>query len=86
VLFAALYSGLRLILDLIELRGREAGALQAEVLVSQRQLEEVLGEYVRHYNQERPHRSRDLRPAGKSLAALGPWCCQIPIAAGWPHQ
>jgi len=37
------------------------------LIVSQRQLEEVLGEYVRHYNQERPHRSRDLRPpAGPS--------------------
>jgi hypothetical protein len=32
VLFAALYSGLRLIVDLIELRGREASAVQGEVL------------------------------------------------------
>jgi len=38
VLFAALFSSLRLILDLIELRGREASALQAEVLVLRQQV------------------------------------------------
>ena len=37
MLFAALFSSLRLILDLIELRGREASALQAEVLVLRQQ-------------------------------------------------
>ncbi|HEY6748603.1 MAG TPA: transposase, partial [Mycobacteriales bacterium] len=29
---------------------------------SRRHLERVLDEYVRHYNDERPHRSLDLRP------------------------
>ena len=35
------------------------------LIVSQRHLEKVLAEDVRHYNRERPHRSRDVRaPAG----------------------
>ncbi len=38
MLFAALFSSLRLILDLIEHRGREASALQAEVLVLRQQV------------------------------------------------
>ncbi len=38
MLFAALFSGLRLILDLIDLRGQEASALQAEVLVLRQQV------------------------------------------------
>jgi putative transposase len=41
------------------------------LIVSQRQLEEVLGEYVRHYNQERPHRSRDLRPPAGASRPVG---------------
>jgi len=32
------------------------------LIVNQRHLEVVLGEYCLHYNQERPHRSRSLRP------------------------
>ena len=32
------------------------------LIVSQRHLEAVLGEYCAHYNDERPHRSCDLRP------------------------
>ena len=38
MLFAALFSSLRLILDLIELRGREASALKTEVLVLRQQV------------------------------------------------
>ena len=32
------------------------------LIVNQRHLEAVLGEYCEHYNHERPHRSRSLRP------------------------
>ena len=32
------------------------------LIVNQRHLEAILREYCRHYNQERPHRSRELRP------------------------
>src|SRR6266568_5093183 len=32
------------------------------LIVNQRHLEAVLSEYCLHYNQERPHRSRSLRP------------------------
>ena len=46
MLFAALFSSLRLILDLIELQGREASALQAEVLVLRQQVK-VLGRHVK---------------------------------------
>ena len=31
-------------------------------ILSQRHLDTVLAEYVRHYNGRRPHRSRELRP------------------------
>lgn len=36
--------------------------LDRMLILNQRHLEAVLGEYCRHYNQERPHRSRRLRP------------------------
>jgi hypothetical protein len=32
------------------------------LVVNQRHLEAILREYCMHYNQERPHRSRELRP------------------------
>jgi transposase InsO family protein len=32
------------------------------LILSQRHLDTVLAEYVRHYNGRRPHRSRELRP------------------------
>lgn len=32
------------------------------LVVNQRHLETILREYCAHYNQERPHRSRELRP------------------------
>jgi putative transposase len=32
------------------------------LVVNQRHLGAILREYCTHYNQERPHRSRDLRP------------------------
>jgi hypothetical protein len=31
------------------------------LILGERQLEQVLGEYVRHYNSARPHRSLELR-------------------------
>src|SRR6266700_1277849 len=36
--------------------------LDRMLVVNQRHLEAILGEYCTHYNQERPHRSRELRP------------------------
>jgi len=36
--------------------------LDRMLVVNQRQLEAILREYCMHYNQERPHRSRELRP------------------------
>ncbi len=36
--------------------------LDRMLVVSLRHLEAILREYCTHYNQERPHRSRDLRP------------------------
>ncbi|MCF6427211.1 MULTISPECIES: transposase [Amycolatopsis] len=32
------------------------------LILSQRHLDVVLAEYVRHFNRRRPHRSRELRP------------------------
>ena len=32
------------------------------LIVNERHLEAILGEYCLHYNVERPHRSRNLRP------------------------
>jgi hypothetical protein len=37
----------------------------------QRHLERVLNEYVRHYNDERPHRSLALRPPRSVEVGLG---------------
>jgi hypothetical protein len=38
------------------------------LIVGQKHLEAVLGEYVEHYNTERPHQSRGLEPpAGPKL-------------------
>jgi transposase InsO family protein len=34
------------------------------LIVNQRHLETVIDEYCLHYNDERPHRSRNLRPPG----------------------
>jgi putative transposase len=36
--------------------------LDRMLVVNQRHLEAILREYCMHYNQERPHRSRELRP------------------------
>jgi putative transposase len=36
------------------------------LIVNQRHLEAVLDEYCLHYNHERPHRSRNLRPPASS--------------------
>jgi len=36
--------------------------LDRVLVVNQRHLEAILHEYCTHYNQERPHRSRELRP------------------------
>ncbi|MHB8590187.1 MAG: integrase core domain-containing protein [Candidatus Dormibacteraceae bacterium] len=60
--------------------------LDRMLVVNQRHLEAILCEYCMHYNQERPHRSRELRPP----AARGD-----PVVAGtrgvlrrvlWPDQ
>src|SRR6266567_8394283 len=37
-------------------------SLDRMLILNQRHLEALLGEYCRHYNQERPHRSLGLRP------------------------
>ena len=41
------------------------------LIVSKRHLEVVLAEYVRHYNQERPHRSCKLRPPAGACTPVG---------------
>jgi len=40
------------------------------LIVSQRHLEAVLGEYCAHCNDERPHRSCGLRPNGDASARI----------------
>jgi len=40
------------------------------LIVSQRHLEEVLGEYCAHYNDERPQRSCGLRPPASPSAPI----------------
>ncbi|HEY8921882.1 MAG TPA: integrase core domain-containing protein [Candidatus Limnocylindria bacterium] len=46
------------------------------LVVNQRHLETVIDEYCLHYNDERPHRSRDLRPPtsrGDGMRVAGGW-------------
>src|SRR6266542_1085590 len=47
------------------------GSLDWMLIVSKRHLEVVLAEYVRHYNQERPHRSCKLRPPAGACKPVG---------------
>jgi putative transposase len=56
---------------------RWVGTVRAECLdwtliLGRRHLERVLGAYIGHYNQARPHRGLDLRtPTGRALPAVG---------------
>lgn len=43
------------------IRSEGARVILTPLIVNQRHLEAVLGEYCLHYNDERPHRSRNLR-------------------------
>ena len=47
------------------------------LIVNQRHLEAVLREYCRHYNSERPHRSRNLRPPASRGDPIAPSDGQI---------
>ena len=47
------------------------------LIVNQRHLESVLREYCLHYNDERPHRSRDLRPPASSGDPIVPLCGHV---------
>ena len=48
---------------------------------NERQLHQVLTEYLRHYNTARPHRALDLQPpaAPRTLAAVGPAASRLPM-------
>jgi putative transposase len=43
------------------------------LIVNQRHLEAVLREYCSHYNDERPHRSRNLRPPASRGDPIAAW-------------
>ena len=63
---------------------RWVGSLRAEVtnhllLVGRRHLERVLADYVAHYNEDRPHRSLQLRPPERRAA---PPPCRPPTITG----
>jgi hypothetical protein len=47
-----------------------------------RHLERVLGEYVRHYNGQRPHRGLELRPPSSSDIESTPTPSVVAVAAG----
>lgn len=42
------------------------------LITGPRHLRSVLGEYVAHYNQHRPHRARDLRPQDCDAITMAP--------------
>jgi putative transposase len=42
------------------------------LILGERHLRAVLGEYLAHYNQHRPHRSRDLRPTDHDDSSTAP--------------
>ena len=47
--------------------------LDRTIIWNERQLRVLLGDYVAHYNEHRPHRSLGQRaPAGEDIAAMGP--------------
>jgi putative transposase len=57
------------------------------LIVGQRHLSRVVGEYVTHYNTERPHRSRDLMPpAGAEPAVRGGRVVNRPRLGGLMHE
>jgi hypothetical protein len=63
MLLTLVYSLLRVLLDILLVRGRSEADLQAEVLLLRGA---SLEEYVEHYNLGQPHRSLGLRaPLGK---------------------
>jgi transposase InsO family protein len=57
------------------------------LMVGQRHLSRVLGEYVTHYNTERPHRSRGLMPlSGAEPAVRGGPVVSRPRLGGLTHE
>jgi len=48
---------------------------------NERQLHQVLTEYLRHYNTARPHRALDLQPpaAAPTLTVVGPSASRLPV-------
>jgi len=57
------------------------------LIVGQRHLTRVLGEYVTHYNTERPHRSRGLMPlSGAEPAVRGGPVVSRPRLGGLTHE
>jgi len=57
------------------------------LIVGQRHLSRVVGEYVTHYNMERPHRSRDLMPpTGAEPAGRGSRIVSRPRLGGLTHE
>ena len=47
------------------------------LILNQRHLEAVIHEYCLHYNDERPHRSRNLRPPASRGDPIPPACGHI---------
>jgi transposase InsO family protein len=63
---------------------RWVGSVRCECLdrlliLRRRQLEHILRVYVKHYNRQRPHRARDLKPPDTSLACLATGFRQQPL-------
>jgi putative transposase len=85
VLFAALYSGLRLILVLIELRGREASAPQAEVLVLRQQVKVLERQVKRVHWQPRDRLLLALLGQRRPRSAWATLLVQPETVLGW-HQ
>jgi len=57
------------------------------LIVGHRHLSRVVGEYVTHYNMERPHRSRDLMPpAGAEPSGRGGRVVSRPRLGGLTHE
>jgi putative transposase len=73
---------------------RLVGTLRREcldhvIIVNERHLRYVLHEFVRHYNEARPHRTLELEaPAGASTARASPdgRIVRLPVLGGLTHE